>query len=379
MVSVNLARIKCRQNGAVLLFFVAFLVLGTSAVFLANQSINRSKIVRDDTIAKELQKAKQALISYAVNYADNYTSSTGPGHLPCPDTSVDSSGRPDTSCDPFEIGRLPIRWTREGKRFELYPFVDQSPRRFWYVPSESFRYNGTGARQVNSGTDGQLTVDGVIDDVIAVIIDPGPPLAGQIRPSSNPSDYLEGENMDGDSSFVSTSDDGPFNDRIVYITRSEFMPLVEQRVLGYVRDWFLDYFDINGHLPVPAPLGSGDNQCVDMNEEYGLIPESGCPAQPIFSQPDAWFRSNEWDQFLYYDSECFSNLDCNSEIVLNGSSNNLAVIISFGREIIPQDRNASPADLAQYLESEESTDGDSEYVVNRPGENNNDVAMIVNP
>ena len=92
-------------------------------------------------VTQSLARAKQALISYAVNYVDNYghNSRGGVGRLPCP--AVAPHSRPAMSCSENAIGFLPAVWNRKGKRIDidhLEYFLDQN---LWYAVSADFRYN----------------------------------------------------------------------------------------------------------------------------------------------------------------------------------------------------------------------------------------------
>lgn len=296
-------------------------MLGSTALFLATQNRNTARLAQQNTTANNLQKAKQALIAYAVNYSDDYTNGgAGPGHLPCPDrhdTGVRDNGSPAGICGPFKPGRLPISWlTSQGKASEIYPFARSFPRRFWYVLSEDFRYSS--GQIVNPATPAMLRVD-TTDNIVAVIIDPGPPLAGQNRPSDDPKDYLEGGNEDGDTQFVSQvvgESTTAFNDRLVYIHRDTLMPLVETRVLAYVRQWLQDYATINGHYPTPAERVGTETVCRDGTLRSGFLPEvidpSGtCSIEP-FSQAASWFWKNQWQRFIEYHipSSCIDITDC---------------------------------------------------------------------
>ena len=397
-----------KQKGVVLLFVVGVLVLGSAALYLATQSRHQAHLSRQTVTIKRLQDAKQALIAYAVNYADTDTGNTGPGHLPCPDTkdiNDPNFGTPDNTCsNPPPIGRLPFRWTQNGKSFALHPFATMSDDRFWYALAESFRNNGSGIRLVNPDTYAELTVDSTITDVVSVIIDPGPPLGGQTRPSNNIDDYLEDANAVDDGAFV-TSADVPFNDRIAYITRDDLVPLVERRVLGYVKAALQSYYDSDtipggpvtpkAFLPFAAALGDTSNACV-VDNLAGFLPLDNCALPGVDDQDltlPAWFTRNNWQQFIYYrvDPSCVSGENCTDltpALSVNGDIVR-AMVISVGRSIVTapkgglQDRSGAGGlsdEKVDYLDISESVDGDSIYTVGRRvSDQSNDQVVIISP
>lgn len=223
-----------------------------------------------------LQRAKEALIGYAVIFPDTRCSvcnaatppqpepHQGPGYLPCPD--IKKNGSAEGSCalngpSHWTIGYLPF------ETLELEELRDPSGSRLWYATSDAYRNFAT-TEPLNSGTPGELSVDGA-GDVVAVIFAPGAPLAGQNRPSGANDEttpiaeqighYLEGRNGQiPNQHFVTTlggalgpggeyDGDGRliFNDRLVTITRGELMEgFVERRIINECRaletlpEWF---------------------------------------------------------------------------------------------------------------------------------------------
>ena len=390
-------RVQNRQKGVALLVIFTLLFLGSASLFFSTQNLNSTTLARQDSISRDLQKAKQGLIAFAVNYADYYTNGgAGPGHLPCADakdTGDDDPGSPASSCKANKIGRLPTNWKTNGKKvIELYPFARTASRRFWYLPSSKYRY--CCGQNINPDEAGELRVDNIID-VIAVIIDPGPPLPGQTRPSDNAADYLEDDNADGDENFV-TSSTGEFNDRIVYITRTEIMTMVQKRVLDYVYLWLKDFENDNGYFPYPTALGDPAKYCEDPVRYNGLLrddePESeiaNCGKSPILPN---WFIKNGWQHRIYYhvDRDCVYGKPCNSaglSLRVNGVQRRV-LVASVGIPIVTgptkpdvQNRVTGTAsvlsdEVVQYLDSDDSVSGDNSYsFVDPPDEFNNDLFM----
>ena len=330
-----------RQEGFVILLLLAvFATIGLPPLL---GSMGSWAVQRNRLASPELREAKDALIAFAVSYADNYTpTSAGPGHLPCPDRNYvgedggfDRFASPD-SCRFGTIGRLPRKYRSlvRGKTIVIHDRADHVDRRFWYAVSSAFRNNPYSIK-VNSGTGGTLKVGG-IDDVAAVIIDPGPPLLHQSgRPSNRVEDYLEGENADGDEDFVLAPASG--NDRLIYIRAAELMEPVERRVLALAAQALAE---VPGGMPYAAPLADGQRRC-----RSGLLAGApprhfgNCPQAPTLSVPcgelvykdggedggdlappteageeifPPWLVRNGWLDFLYYQvaEGCALRPDC---------------------------------------------------------------------
>ena len=233
-----------------MLAFVLVMVIGSSYLLVRAFNTNTPKMAATEQAAYKLKLAKQALIGYAVTYPDNINSEEGPGYLLCPDTNGD--GLAETNCSGSAIGRFP--W----KTLELTDVYDASGQTIWYALSENYRYGPNKRIPLNSETLGTLTVDGV-GDFVAILFAPGAPVTGQTRTlaSNNVGDFLDAENNDGDTDFVTTlaspnikrvdgvydaNDNLVFNDRLLTISRAELMQAVEKRVLGEFNQILSGYF-----------------------------------------------------------------------------------------------------------------------------------------
>ncbi len=108
----------------------------------------------------------------------------------------------------------------------------------WYAVSRQFARNPLCMPNcpLNSDTLGQLAVTGIdpTGNAVAIVFAPGAPLGAQSRSSANENiatNYLEGENANGnDATFATAADSSTFNDRLLALTNSDFMPAVERRV-----------------------------------------------------------------------------------------------------------------------------------------------------
>ncbi|MCZ6773045.1 MAG: hypothetical protein O7G83_13860, partial [Proteobacteria bacterium] len=248
-----------RQRGVIILVVMLIALSASSFVMLKALNANVTHAVSADLDTKQaLMEAKQALIGYAVAYADGtHAVDKGPGHLPCPDTAGgNDQGVAESEClltNDDETGRLPFR------TLGVSELTDGSGAALWYAVSNNHRSAAT--PPLNSDTAGTLSVDGG-SDVVAVIIAPGAALEGQSRDMSSAyyaSAFLEGNNASlGDSAFVSGGD-APFNDQIAVITRTELMQVIEDSVLNQVAGALNAYFkdpdadDVNGVDSVGCP------------------------------------------------------------------------------------------------------------------------------
>lgn len=249
---------RSHQSGAALLVLGAILAIGVCAVLVS--AVNSATLNETTTIRKRnaeaLQEAKSALIGYVAKEVLDLSNGI-PGRLPCPESPSDagttSEGRAGSTCDPTfptnkNVGRLP--WRTLG----LDKLVDASSEPLWYVVSPAWVL-GSATPVINSGTAGQLTVDGTAD-VVAIIVAPGRPLstypnanqtaAGcQARNQSrndrahnpllggNPNhlDYLECENASIDFNFgtsvVENATNAVLNDQVVTITAKDILNAIQ--------------------------------------------------------------------------------------------------------------------------------------------------------
>lgn len=400
MVSKGLRRYSRpqHQQGVVLVVALLILLLGATSWVLTLNFDNDVRLARQKQDRADLAQARQALIAYAVSYADNYANENknidstgyiehaGPGHFPCPDTS--GNGSPNPPCNDLVAGWLPVSFTVEDKVIQLAPHLDG--RSLWYIPSPLYVNNisesGTfSAAIVNPSVEDDL-ISGkrhlsVNDesDVVAVLIAPGPLTGDQDHTSNSITDYLEGENADSDYTFVFS---GLGNDQLLTIRKRDLMPLVEKRVLGFARDWLIAYKKTFGRWPYAAPLSGESRDCTNNADllSEGLLPNlrmntqdnekgkafvAGCQAlnykktEPFneFSLP-SWFYKNGWHRYVYYR---FS--EDGKKFQVNGKPVDV-IVASVGSPLEGQHRGDGSslysALIGDYLEGE-NADGDDHY------------------
>ena len=236
-------------QGAALLALMLALIAGSSWLLLSGLNGHAQLYNRRAGSALALNHAKQALLFYAMNYPDlRANPEKGPGFLPCPDRNND--GRPETNCAASTgttLGRLPF--TILG----LDDPRDSSGERLWYALSPQFRNVQSNHAVINSETPGQLSVDGN-DDVVAVVLAPGAPVAAQHRrPGNAAADYLEGVNASiADGAFSREAG----NDQLTVISRAELMAVLERRVLNEVRALLARYRAEHSAYPWLAPFAA---------------------------------------------------------------------------------------------------------------------------
>ena len=339
------------NRGAVLIVLLVALLAGSGLWLLEVAQANRQWQRHREATAESLGFAKEALIAYAVSYADNYGHNVrgGAGRLPCPSGRKHSS--PGLSCGEGRIGYLPAVWSRGNKRLDIdhiEKFLDQD---LWYSVTPTHRYNPSFNTLNSDSITGLLAVD-QIDDVVAVIIAPGPPLPGQdrLRVNASVADYLEGENADLDRQFttadsvghqsIRASDTNSSNDQLIWIRQSELMPLMEKRVLGYVKQWLNEYYLKYDYYPYAAPFEDLNGNC-QVGLTSGRLPmgQGSCTELPLGefvsesvekSRPlsDIWFSGSLWQDLIHYQvdpactaggsiAEC-ENTNGNGTLVVDG-------------------------------------------------------------
>jgi hypothetical protein len=155
------------QSGVILLLTMLLLVVAASFVLASKLNVSSRSSYRDERTAAVLAQAKEALISIAATYPDQYGRTQGPGQLPCPDTDNPPNGSPNTPCG----GAVPTR-RLPWQFFGMNDLRDSSGAELWYAVSANYRNIPKAPGQLNSNTPGQLTLDGTGDIVALIIADP---------------------------------------------------------------------------------------------------------------------------------------------------------------------------------------------------------------
>lgn len=251
------------QRGAALLALTAVMVLAGAWLTVQIAGDGRSRAIAEGGHnGSALKEAKEALIGHVARTAADLTEHF-PGRLPCPEDpsyvgNAEYEGVAAAFCALPAVGRLP--WRTLGLR----KLVDYAGEPLWYVVSAGWSRTAVNTTlQINSNTNGQLTVDGIVpatptptNTYAALIIAPGPPLkltpnSGQLaagcsaytqtRTSGtlNAVNYLECQNSAAPTNtFVTTVIDNAtnqvFNDQVVTIGAWEILNAIEAPVAARI-------------------------------------------------------------------------------------------------------------------------------------------------
>jgi hypothetical protein len=246
-----------KQKGFALLLFVTVLVTAAATVSVKalNSASSNNQIDRDKITAAALAQAKDALIGYAITYAETHSGNVD-GYLPCPDqsgTAIGGEGASEGVCGAINvssIGRLP--W----KTLDLPVLRGGDNECLWYAVSGTYKYNPqTGL--MNWDTNGLLQVyasDGTTlltpanNQAVAVIFSPGDAASTQNRSGTTApvcggnytaSNYLDSVGTINNASVSTTANvNSRFrmgnpalrtSDHIVFITKQDIWNAMQKR------------------------------------------------------------------------------------------------------------------------------------------------------
>jgi len=245
-------RAAARERGLALLALLAAVALASTWMLVSRLHAESGALeaARRQRNAEVLARAKQALVAYVAAQASK-AGKDRPGALPCPEApgyfdNPGQEGQAAGACTLPAVGRFP--WRTLG----LDKLVDASGEPLWYAVAAGWAGANTvinsNCASPTSGmacASGRLTVDGLTDDVIALLIAPGPAIRVsaspgcsawvQTRPATAPPDlrnWLECENatLPPDPTFVTSGPAGSFNDQLVRITTADLLPALEAAI-----------------------------------------------------------------------------------------------------------------------------------------------------
>jgi len=347
-----------RQRGQALLILLAIITAGASAVLYSSIGPASNTSQRDNVTVAALTQAKEALIGRAAS--DN----NRPGSLPCPDTDNDGSAELFAGSDcPSYIGRLP--WRTLG----LPDARDVSGERLWYALFPAFRDN-TAAGMLDVDTKGGLTVyrdstaTVVTAEAVAVIFAPGPVVSGQVRDganASNPANYLDAtggiNNAVASGPFVAAQPSPAFNDRLLVITTSDLMPVVEKRVAREMLALLSAYRTASACACYPWAADDFDDDSVN-GRNRGMVPiENASPENWTdlgITVPPWMIGSNEWGKRFYYAVAPSETATHGAGALTADSASKNLVLITTG----PAGATRPSSNLADYLEDAENRNND---------------------
>jgi hypothetical protein len=279
---------RSTQRGQLLLVMAVVIVIAFGAAYYALSSPTSVGIERDKITTAALAQIKEALIGWSAARDPAIDGvNARPGELPCPDINP-LDGYEDGSCVAGALGRVP--WKTLG----IPEPKDGSGETLWYTIAGPFRNYNMSSPPITSDTQGDITVyqDApattlttpastaavVTTRAVAVIFAPGAVLGTQNRSSTATmacaapsgtylrnlcaSNYLETWSSVNNSAingpFIQARSSNDFNDRLLFITNADLMPLVEQRVAREMISYLNQYRATTGVYPW-ADLGDGNS------------------------------------------------------------------------------------------------------------------------
>lgn len=404
------------QRGFTLVLLSTVFAVVLLGVFVSVISMRSAQQIAEERTTTALGLARDALTAYAATHP------TLPGRLPCPDS--DGDGVANTPCGAAgtnAIGRLP--WKTLG----LPDLREASGECLWYAVSGNFREDASGP--INSDSTGNFEIrdDPAITEpatvkyitgataqtrAIAIVFAPGPVLDTQNRVGggsvcgtlNTAADFLDtkyGVNnaapaASGVATFVGGMAKDDFNDRLVYITPTQFFPSVERRVAGELKKILLAYYSVNGYYPYANDLSDATLKCTSSNPRRGRLPLSitaGCPSLAEWGAAlPTWFTGDQWNLLTYYAvaSACTAATPAiptspptcagSGYLALQGSAatlNNQVLIIEPGAALLGQTSPCTP--IVNCLEGLNADNLDDNFEVHTSSPTFNDVVVLVAP
>ncbi|MBR0568304.1 hypothetical protein J5J83_19460 [Azoarcus sp. L1K30] len=374
------------QRGALLLILMLTLILGAaSAVLLSGERIARTQLrIRLDS-AHALAQARNALIGYAISYAEQHPNQ-GYGYLPCPDTENAGSYQ-KVACAPRGhgvFGRLPYR------TLGLADLRDGRGDCLWYAVAGSIK-NNPKPMTFNWDSPGQFRIvdqwgqpvpvpGGKTQSAVAVIFAAGSPLNAQDRPAATDARCPGSEDVSADlpayldAGYPTTTpdplsvkqglaNDEDNNDLLIWITTDDIFDALRRRVdfaplLNGMIDRTTSAFAIAMAEPDFLVTHAGR---ADGNRLSGKLPAADALH---IADVEADLHDNWRDQLHFV--ACADGSQClRAELTAPGAApriENCRALVLFGGErirlgpdaqsrVTPQQR----ADPAQYFEPPNST------------------------
>jgi len=320
-----------------MLLLVVLIVVGIVALVYNMIDPTSATLRRDRATAAAFANVKQALIGWSVQRTPSVPlPNARPGELPCPDMNND--GFDDGTCVAGAIGRVP--WKTLG----IPEPKDGAGETLWYAIAGPFRIWTVNNDPIHSDTKGNITVyqdstaSTMSTEAIAVLFAPGLAQGAQNRdtvatalcPTTGTTiarnlcaaNYLDLEIASGvnnsttNGPFILALSSGTFNDKLMAITTSDLMPIVEQRVAREVRTILQNYKTATGLQGYNGGAGVYPwADCTDGGADYGdnkgRIPwnnalpvnwNTGVPATPILPN---WFTNKgatlyNWAWVIFY-------------------------------------------------------------------------------
>lgn len=296
------------QRGAALLLLMALLLAGAAAFFVASGAGEQRVLGRIDQDAAALAHARDLILGHAL------ANPRRPGELSFPDRRADGNHDGNGDCiptwanvDPSHLlGQLPA-FVEQGCGPDRPAFGlalrDGGGERLWYAVSRHLLYP---APVLNTAVAGQWlevhSVHGVMQAAF-VVFAPGPTVGAQQRSAGAAADaYLDGieldgtahHNGDGDTRFVIAPRQDDFNDRLLVVSRRQYLDALAGRVARTLRVALENHRAVHGDYPHAALAGGACS--AGLADGFFPIGPGNCAAAPI---TPAWFAS-DWVGITHY-------------------------------------------------------------------------------
>jgi len=387
-----------QQGLALILFLITALTVAGGSFFITTQRIKNSSIHTDEKTYKTLAAAKQTLISFSLSYQPNGLA-VELGRLPYPDRYLDGDYDGQSDCInytdtlnlPLLIGRFP--WLREQGACPTqdinFDLKDALGERLWYAVSPHMvRHQSNNTFSPNfldpAIANQWLTLydqNGLVSNRVAFIaFSAGAALPGQNKNTSTSINFLDSYNVPGignvsnhesDLTFVTAPKSETFNDKLIYMTIDELMPLLEKRVLLEVRNLINSFQNTNGYYPYPAVLGDAMYDCDNtLSPGGGVIAtnNAGTNTCPNPSTIALAAHLLQWQPYMIYEprQDCiFTNTTgCGNQpngLTLDGTNTGDFILMSPGLYTLPPTNNR-----ANYFEDAINVVDDQIYVTPNP-------------
>jgi hypothetical protein len=186
MEEVIMRHVRHSQLGVALLLILTMIIVGAASMILYKLNHVNFQTANQENTVQALAQAKDALIGFAMTYAEHHPGQPQ-GYLLCPDTDGDGSADPPCgNLGVSALGRLP--WKTLG----LPVLRDGSGECLWYAVSGNYKDNpkqtlttdtpsSYGLFVVKDATGATIAGTTAADQAIAIIFAPGRKIGTQLR------------------------------------------------------------------------------------------------------------------------------------------------------------------------------------------------------
>jgi hypothetical protein len=179
-----------------------------------------------------------------------------------------------------------------------------------------------------------------------------------------------------------------FNDRLVFITPTQFFPPLERRVVGEIKRVLVAYYGMNAYYPYANDYTGPPYNCSPLITR-GLLPlniSAGCPGLNDWVGLPAWVTNDQWHLLTYYTVApactaatplCTGAGYLTVNNVATPNNDKQALVIESGRKLGGQLRPC--AGVADCLDGATNTSGTDTYEIQSLSPTFDDTVAIVAP